>query len=121
MEPKVFPRHERFSSLLVTGAGFKAHMRRGQGFEPCGLRFCSLGCHILHGAGICVFSLLARFAGQCLFFLFILHRFLFFPLFCTGFDLNLPLDEYGAVDLNFLQGNIHGKHIFSLYLDHDVE
>jgi len=36
----------------------------------------------------------------------------FFLLFCTSFDLNLPLDEYGAVDLNFLQGNIHNaKHI----------
>jgi len=28
--------------------------------------------------------------------------------FWSGFDLNLPLDEYGAVDLDFLQ-NLPGK------------
>ena len=29
-------------------------------------------------------------------------------LFFIGFDLNLPLDEYGAVDFSFLQ-NLAGK------------
>jgi hypothetical protein len=33
--------------------------------------------------------------------------FSFFP-FWTGFDLNLPLEEFGAVDLDFLQ-NLPGK------------
>jgi hypothetical protein len=28
--------------------------------------------------------------------------------FSTGFDLNLPLDEFGAVDMDFMQ-NISGK------------
>ena len=38
-----------------------------------------------------------------------LHLSLFFFLFFwTGFDLNLPLDEYGAVDFDFLQ-NLHGN------------
>jgi hypothetical protein len=33
---------------------------------------------------------------------------IFFLLFWTGFDLNLPLDEFGAVDFNYIQ-NMHGK------------
>jgi hypothetical protein len=33
---------------------------------------------------------------------------IFFLLFWTGFDLNLPLDEFGAVDFYYLQ-NLPGK------------
>jgi len=41
-----------------------------------------------------------------------------------GFDLNLPLDEFGAVDFDYVQ-NLAGKHayctmnklVFSLYLE----
>jgi hypothetical protein len=32
----------------------------------------------------------------------------FLFLLWTGFDLNLPLDEFGAVDFNFVQ-NLAGK------------
>jgi hypothetical protein len=43
--------------------------------------------------------------------------FSFFP-FWTGFDLNLPLEEFGAVDLDFLQnlpGKIYGCACFFFY------
>jgi len=33
----------------------------------------------------------------------------------TGFDLNLPLDEFGAVDFNYLQ-NLDGTLFFPYYL-----
>jgi len=33
---------------------------------------------------------------------------IFFLLFWTGFDLNLPLDEFGVVDFDYLQ-NLPGK------------
>jgi len=36
------------------------------------------------------------------------HLSLIFSFFWTGFDLNLPLDEYGAVDFDFVQ-NLHGN------------
>jgi len=44
--------------------------------------------------------------------------------FLIGFDLNLPLDEFGAVDFDYVQ-NLAGKHayctmnklVFSLYLE----
>jgi len=32
-------------------------------------------------------------------------------LFLIGFDLNLPIDEYGAVDFDFVQ-NIAGKFLY---------
>jgi len=46
-----------------------------------------------------------------------------FFYFWTGIDLNLPLDEFGAVDFDYLH-NPAGKHgyilLFSLYLDYAV-
>ena len=44
--------------------------------------------------------------------------------FLIGFDLNLPLDEFGDVDFDYVQ-NLAGKHayctmnnlVFSLYLE----
>ena len=46
-----------------------------------------------------------------------------FFYFWTGIDLNLPLDEFGAVDFDYLY-NPAGKHgyilLFSLYLDYAV-
>jgi len=38
----------------------------------------------------------------CTLLSFSLNRFLY-HCFLTGFDLNLPLDEYGAVDFDFVE------------------
>ena len=36
--------------------------------------------------------------------------------FLIGFDLNLPLDEFGAVDFDYVQ-NLAGKHAY--YFDYE--
>jgi hypothetical protein len=45
-----------------------------------------------------------------------------FP-FWTGFDLNLPLDEYGAVDFDFVQNLaiILSVLVFFLFIEHAVD
>jgi len=46
----VFPRHEKFSSLLVTRASFEARVGEGRGLNPMAYAFFLFDV-ILHGAG----------------------------------------------------------------------